>query len=275
MKNWRQVLSRTLMPALLIAGICGGVQTANAGGFLWISAPDWSYSAAAAASPIGTAYFWGLSAGVNSFSFAYAFSDDGAGDAAYAFAEASANGLGGVGAINVSGLADPWAGIGIDTSLIDPSDHTLFPSSKPGSDPLSSGYTVDGTNGINFTSESSSELNGLDGLQAFVYTGGTDLASLEAAFGAGDSGDNTSTGDYSDVNSLMFQLSSTLIPLDDLNLDPSSLSTLNFTENTGSIGRGEVILVGEGEVATPEPAPAILLAGGLLVLFGVRRFRTA
>jgi hypothetical protein len=250
--------------------VCGGVSTANASSFLWISAPNWSYSAAAAASPAGTAYFWGLSAGVGSYSFAYAFSNDGLGDAAYAFAEAAA-GRGGLGAVNVAGLADPWAGVGIDIGLVDPSLPGDFPTTQPGSDPFSQSYSVNDS-GITFNSENSSELHGLDGLEAFVYTGSAaSLSQLEAALGVNNSTGTTSTGDFSGISSLATQLGDTLIPLDSLIADPGSLSSLNFTENVSEIRNGEVILVGEGQVTTPEPASAFLLACCLPALFVLRR----
>ena len=274
MKSLFRRLSGVLLPALLLGVFCG-VQTANAAGFLWISAPTWSYSAAAAASPAGSVYFWGLSLGVSSYSYAYAFSNDGLGDAAYAFARAAA-GRGGVGGVNVSGLADPWAGVAIDSILLDPSSPLGFPSSDPNSDPTSSGWSVNGDNsGITFGSESSSELNGIAGLEAFYYTGGTDLPSLESLIGASSQNGTSSAGDVSDIGSLL-TLSPTLIPLDDLVLDPSG-SGLSFTNSLpGGFNPADVILVAEGEAAsTPEPAAIFLLGGGLAGLFVFRRRLTA
>ena len=182
--NWRRGLSRVLAPAALVLGICASVQTANAGAFLWISAPDWSYSAAAAATPAGSAYFWGLSVGAGSYSWAYAYAFSAFGSA-YAFAEAAA-GLGGMGGVQVGGVADPYAGVGIDISLTDPSNPNGFPATEP-SDPFATAYTVTDT-GITLTG-SGEELDGVNELQAFTYSGGTDMAALESELGASsDSG---------------------------------------------------------------------------------------
>jgi len=232
--NWRRVLSHVLAPAALVLGICGGVQPAKAGAFLWISAPTWTYSSAAAASPAGSAYFWAFSAGAGTYSWAYAFSNNGLGSAAYAFAEA-ATGLGGLGGVNVAGIADPYAGVGIDISLTDPSNPGGFPTSDPSSDPFSSPYTVSGT-GITLTG-SGEELNGVDELEAFSYTGGTSLATLESELGASSGNGTTSAGDVTDIGSLASDLS--LIPLDSLDTDPSSLSGLSFTENTGGLNTAD------------------------------------
>jgi hypothetical protein len=268
--NWRRRLSRVFAPAALVLGICGSVQTANAGAFLWISAPNFTYSAAAAASPTGTAYFWAFSVGAGTYSYAYAFSNNALGNA-YAFAEA-ATGLGGLGGVNVAGVADPFAGVGIDIPLTDPSNPGGFPTSKPGTDPFSTPYDVSGT-GITLNG-SGSELNGVDELQAFSYTGGTNLSTLEGELGASAGNGTTSAGDVTAISSLMSDLS--LIPLDNLVTDPSSLSGLTFTENTSGLNTANVVLVGEGEAAsTPEPAPAFLLATGLLGLLAFRRRRTA
>lgn len=265
-------LTRFLAPAALVLGVCGGVQRAQAGAFLWISAPTWTYSAAAAASPIGSAYFYGFSIGAGTYSWAYAFSNDGVGDAAYAFAEA-ATGLGGVGGVQVGGVADPYAGVGIDTSLIDPSNPSDYPTTDPTTDPFSTPYTVSDT-GITF-SENSSELNGVDELQAFEYTGPTDASDLEALLGASAESGTTSAGDVTDINPLISDLS--LIPLDNLVTDPSSLSGLTFTENDSDVNTADVILVGEGGASAPEPTPAFLLGTGILGLgwLAVRRRKTA
>ena len=68
-----------------------------------------------------------------------------------------------------------------------------------------------------------------------------------------------------------------LVALDAPVSDPSSLSELDFTENDSDLNLADVILVGEGDAAsdTPEPAPAWLLAAGLLGLLAFRRLRTA
>jgi len=265
---WRRSISRFGVPLALVLGICSGVQKANAAGFLWISAQNWSYSAAEADSPAGAAYFWGLSAGAGSFSWAYAFSFDGAGDAAYAFAQASAGALGGLGGADVAGIADPYAGIGIDISLTDPSNPDGFPQSQPGSDPFTSGYTVSGT-GITGLNESSSELGGVDELEAFTYGGGTDIAALEAELGVSSANGSTSSGDVVSIDSLIGDFG--LIPLDPLIKDPTGLSELDFTENDSNVDPNNVILVGIGEVSTPEPAAVCLFGAGLLGLWLLRR----
>ena len=271
--NWRRGSSRILAPAALVLGICGGAQTAKAGAFLWISAPAWTYSAAAAASPAGSAYFWALSVGAGTWSWAGAFSNDGVGDAAYAFAEA-ATGLGGLGAVNVAGFADPFADVGLGIS-IDPSNPGGFPTSDPNTDPFSAGaYTVSGT-GITFNNESSSELNGVDEIEAFEYTGGTDMTSLENELGVSAESGISSTGDVTDFGSLTSLLG--LVPLDSPDMDPSSnLAGLTFTENDSNVITADVIVVAEGDaVSTPEPATAGLLVASVLGLLAFRRRRTA
>ena len=249
------------------------VAPAKAAAALWISAPTWSYSAAAAESPVGWAYFWGLSVGAGTYSWAYAYSNDGLGNAAYAFAEAAA-GRGGMGAVQVAGLADPWAGDSIDIGLLDPSNPSGYPTSEPGSDPWSVPYTVSGT-GITFTG-SGSELNGDDELEAFVYNGNTDMASLEAALGASSSSGTSLSGDVTGLATLESDFG--LIPLDAPIDDPSSLSSLSFTENTADIHQNfdNVILVGVSDaVSTPEPGASWLLGIGMASLLIFRKRRAA
>lgn len=246
--------------------------SANGAEALWVSAPTWSYSAAAADSPVGWAYFWGLSVGAGTYSFAYAFSNDGAGDAAYAFAEA-ATGLGGMGAVQVGGVADPYAGTSIDITPIDPSNPGGYPTSKPGSDPFSTPYTVS-SSGITFTG-AGNELNGTDGLEAFTYNGNTDAATLESELGATNEGGNTQAGDVTDLSTLESDFG--LIPLDSLITDPSSLSGINFTENDASVDPSKVILIGiQDAESVPEPASmSLLVLGGLAALSRKRRRHTA
>jgi len=268
--TWRRRMWCVLVPAALVVSLFQGVQSASAAAFLWISAPNWSYSAAAAASPIGSVYFWGLSSGSGTYSFAYAYSHDPGVGSADAFAEASANGLGGVGAVDAVGIADPFAGVGIDTSLIDPSAPSGYPETEPGSDPLSSAYTVT-DNGITFTG-SGEEMNGSDSIEAFLYNGGTDESSLDTDLGVGSDTmtGNTSSGDVTDMSTLATDFS--LIPLDPLISDPGSLSGLTFTENDSSVNPADVILVGEGDAeSVPEPGPACLLAVGIVGFLALRR----
>ena len=248
------------------------VAPAKAASALWISAPTWSYSAAAAHSPVGWAYFWGLSVGPGSYSWAYAYSVGGGG-AAYAFAEAAVA-QGGMGAVQVAGLADPYAGNSIDISLVDPSNPSGYPQSEPGSDPLSSSYTVSGS-GITFTG-SGEEMNGDDELEAFVYNGNTDMASLESELGASSSSGSTSSGDVTGLSTLESDFG--LIPLDAPIDDPSSISSLNFTENTGDIAGNfdNVVLVGMSDaVSTPEPCAAWLLGIGMASFLIFRKRRAA
>jgi hypothetical protein len=261
--------------ALAVAGTVTAMELsvapAKAAAALWISAPTWSYSAAAAQSPAGWAYFWGLSVGPGTYSWAYAFSNDGNGNAAYAFAEAAVA-QGGMGGVQVAGLADPYAGVGIDVSLTDPSNPSGYPTSDPASDPFSSSYTVSGT-GITFTGNGQ-ELNGNDGLEAFVYDGSSSMASLESELGASSSSGSTSSGDVTGLSALASDFS--LIPLDPLIVDPSSLSSLSFTENTADINPNynNVVLVGVMN-AVPEPCAAGLLGIGMASLLIFRQRRAA
>jgi len=244
------------------------VAPAKAAAALWISAPTWSYSAAAADSPIGWAYYWGLSIGAGSYSWAGAYSNDGLGDAGYAFAEAAA-GQGGMGAVLVSGLADPYALDAIDITPINPDSSGAYPTSE-GSDPFSTPYTVSDT-GITFTG-SGEELNGDDELQAFLYSGPSDNTDLESEFGlSGDDGGQTSNGDVDSLFALESDLS--LIPLDAPIDDPGSLNSLIFTENDGSVNPNNVVLVGITD--TPEPSAGWLLGIGMANLLIFRKRRAA
>jgi hypothetical protein len=251
--------------ALAVAGTVAamGLWAAQARGAaaLWISAPTWSYSAAAAQSPIGGIYFWAFSVGAGTYSWAGAFSNDGAGDAAYAFAEAAA-GRGGLAAVLVTGAADPWASESIDVPNIDPSLSGSFPTSKPGADPFSSTYTVDGS-GIHFpTNESGQELNADFELEAFVYNGSNTETDIEGELGASTDNGTTSAGDVTDFSHLTADLG--LFPLDAPMDDSNGLSSLNFNENTGMIDQNfdNVVLVGVS-TAAPEPASVVLLSCGL------------
>lgn len=248
--------------ALTVAGLAavldGAANRGHAAGALWISAPTWSYSAAVASSPIGTAYFYGFSIGAGTWSYAGAFSKDPPIGSAYAFATATA-GRGGMAAFQWAGVADPYGGVGVDTTFVDPSNGGAFPTNDPTSDPTTSGYTVSNT-GITLTA-TGSELSGLDGLQAFVYNGPTDLTSLETELGATAENGSTSGGDVIDSSALMGDLG--LTPLDAPDTDLSSASSLNFTENTVMIAPdfSNVILVGVS--STPEPGSLTLMAAGL------------
>lgn len=255
-----------------VAAINLSVTPARAAGALWISASTWSYSSALAQSPIGTAYYWGLSFGPGSYSWAYAFSNDGFGNAAYAFAMASA-GRGGMGAIQVAGAADPFAGDSIGLPLIDPSNPSGFPTTDPTTDPWTVPYTESPT-GITF-SGSGSELNGDDEIQAFLYFGTLSQSGLEAELGATSSSGTSSSGDVTSLSTLESDFN--LIPLDAPVDDPSSISSLTFTENTGRILPNDtnVVLVGMSDAqSTPEPSATWLVGIGIAGLFIFRKFRT-
>ena len=268
----RSIFSRIKI-VLAVAGTVTAMELsvtpAKGAAALWIAAPTWSYSAAAADSPIGWAYFWGLSVGAGTFSWAGAYSNDGLGDAGYAFAEAAA-GRGGMGAVLVSGFADPYALDSIDIGPINPDDPNAYPQSAPGSNPFSSSYTVSDS-GITFTG-SGEELNGDDELQAFVYDGAADDTDLKSELGLSSDSGNSSIGDVDSLSALESDLS--LIPLDAPIDDPGSLSSLNFTENTGDIdgNMDNIVLVGMSDAA-PEPGVAGLLGIGLasLLIFRKRR----
>lgn len=248
-----------------LAAVGLSVAPAKGAAALWIAAPTWSYSAAAADSPIGWAYFWGLSVGAGSFSWAGAYSNDGAGDAGYAFAEAAA-GRGGLGAFLVTGVADPYGEIDIGIPAINPDLSSSYPSSAPGSNPFSTSYTVSGT-GINFTG-SGEQLNGADGVEAFLYTGASTDSGLQSELGLSGDGGQTSSGDVDSLSALESDLS--LVPLDALDTDPGSLTSLNFTENDSSVNVNDVVLVGM-TYQVPEPTTYAMLGLGMAGL-GMRRF---
>jgi hypothetical protein len=245
---------------------------AKAAGALWISAPTWSYSAAIAQSPVGTAYFWGLSVGVGSRSFAYAFSNDGLGDAGYAFAQAAA-GRGGRGAWIATGFADPWGGDAVDAPLIDPSNPGSYPVTDPGVGDWNVPYTVSNS-GITFSSEAGNELNGDYQLEAFVYDGASDMASLEAELGASASSGTSAAGDVTDFTTLENDFS--LIPLESAIDDPNGIGSLSFNENGNDIhgNYDNVILVGMSNgSSTPEPSAVWLSGIGLAGLMIFRKLR--
>jgi hypothetical protein len=153
--------------------------------------------------------------------------------------------------------------------------------SSPGGYPMAHGtfsgsntFTMDGTGhvtGIDFGAGSDSELNGVDAIEAFLYSGSTAQQDLCDELGAGtgctDMGQNniaSRVGDVTDISALTNDLG--LIPLDDLQTDPGSLSGLSFSENLPTSSTN-IILVGMGEAASvPEPGTVLLLGSGLLLM---------
>ena len=239
---------------------------AHAAESLWISAPDWSYSAAYAATQTTFGYYWALSLGSTSYSWAGANAID-ANGSAYAFAEASADDLGGMGAVYASGIADPSSGAGLNLAPPNPADLGSFPSS-PGSDPFFSTPYTPTTDGVEFTSESSSQTNGADGLQAFLYKGGTDQASLDTLLGLSGTSGTSSSGDVSDIATL--EGNGSLTPLDPVMLNPETGKPITFNELLDAQQQSEVFLAGfQSAASAPVPSALALTMLGLLGLGGL------
>ena len=274
-RTWRNVA----LAAAMAAGMGLGATGANAAESLWISAPDWSYSAAYAATSSNFAYFWGLSSGQGTYSFAGAYANDAFGSAA-AFAVASA-GYGGYGAVDAVGFADPYAGIEIDNSSFssgDISNTKDYLHTKPSPDPFSSAHTYTiSDSGITFSSELSSELNGADGLQAFLYTGGSDPTSFDTLLGLTGTSGNSSSGNVSSITALEGIASTSngvLTALDPVISDPASNAGITFTTSITSAQQADVILVGfEDAASTPIPSSLSLSMLGLLGLAGLAIMR--
>ncbi len=282
LKSSRQWL---LLGLALTFGNVAAVQPANASAFFWISAPNWTYSAAAAACPAGIAKFWGLSVGANSFSYAYAYCHHPLGSsAAYAVAAA---GRGGAGAAVAVGFADPWANMDIGIPL-EGGATTPQSFSGIGSDTYSS-FTDDYdvfNDHISFTSSGDAEFGSpaLTHIAAYEYTGSNALDDLCALFGAsagcGSPGAN-SVGDVTDFSTFETDFGSNLVSLGSLT-DPDLSQPLNFNQTVSNLSN--IILVGEGDAAAvPEPNSILLFGAGLLAfvmaggrsrgLFHRKRFR--
>jgi hypothetical protein len=283
----------SLLTMTLAAGMFGGPRPASAAAFLAINGGNWSYSAALAQSPAGTAYFWGLSVGVGSVSYAYAYSFSPFGkSAAYAIARA---GFGWRGAWYATGIADPQGDIGLGIPDISP---TTLASLVNGSNSSGlgtevqndaaapkgpSGYTLDTDgaggpiDGITFNpgaNDSSSFDNGDDKLALIVVnsSGETDFCNA-----IGDSGCNTesaqtnASGDVSSLSGLLADLGSSVLGTETID-DPSLTGTINFPDIPNSSGSPEVIVVEESD-PIPEPASMLLFATGLLTLGVIARRR--
>ncbi|MHB8717081.1 MAG: hypothetical protein ACYC9H_13870 [Sulfuricaulis sp.] len=293
-----------LAAAVLTFCFFGGLQPANAAAFLAINGGTWSYSAATAGGTLGQAYYWGLSNGIGSVSYAYAYYYNG-GNRAAAYAVARA-GFGWAGAWAAQGITDPYAGISIDVPLspdgpglysqlssatsssnlantlqtdanneITAADN-LSPAlpGGAGSYPTSPDYNVntDGSGnitGVTFNSGITSDsLNAGDKLDLLVVNSNA-LSNFCSAIG--DSGCSTvsaqtnKSGEVTDISSMMSDFGNSVV-FSDL-VDPSTLSsggTVNFGTLANTSG-DQVLLVQE---ASPVPLPAsILLFGpGLLAL---------
>jgi hypothetical protein len=90
-----------------------------------------------------------------------------------------------------------------------------------------------------------SELNGVDELAAILLPNAFNSANLCSDLGdAGCSpSDTTSTGDVTDINTLLTDLGGTLLGEE---TDPNSLSSLAFNQTLTADQEGQVVLVAEG-----------------------------
>jgi len=275
-----------LLAMTLAVGVFGGPRPASAAAFLAINGGNWSYSAALAQSPTGTAYYWGLSVGPGSVSYAYAYSFNAFGKAAaYAIARA---GFGWRGAWYAAGIADPQGDIGLGipdigpstlSTLVNGSNNTALATevqNDASAAPGPSGYTIntDGAggpiDGITFNAganDSSSEDNGVDKLSLIVVNSSaqTDFCNAIGDTGCGtESGQTNASGDVTSLANLLGDLGSSVLATETIT-DPTLTGTLNFADLPNSSGNPEVILV-EQSNAVPEPASMLLFAQGLLAL---------
>jgi|GEM_PF-3560854 len=255
------------LAATVVIGVVGTPQPADAAAFLWIAGNNFSYSAAACETPGAAFYAWFLAAGAGATTTAWtACSGPFGGSSSFAIAQA---GTGGGGAAFAGGIADPYSGIEVGTTLTDFSNPSNYDgdSTSDSSEFEGTGYTLSST-GITFDpSATDSEVNGLDEIAAYLYTGGEDQSTLCSELGGSDCGvsDSTQAGDVTDLSTLQTDLG--LTALGSLEVDPVGLggSTINFGS---TVNPDQVILVGQGDDAstTPEPASIALFGAGLCLI---------
>ena len=276
-------------------GVFHGPRPASAAAFLAINGGTWSYSAALAQSPTGTAYFWGLSVGAGSTSFAYAYSFNGFGSAAaYAIARA---GFGWRGAWYAVGIADPQGDLGLGFPDISPTSLSALVTgsnssglqtevtTEAGTASGSPGYTVNHDtngeiNGITFNAganDSSSEDHGIDKLSLIVVNSSAETDFCNAVGDTGcstESGQTNAGGDVTSLANLLGDLGSSVLATETIN-NPALTGTVNFGDIPGTTNSSDIILVAQSS-AIPEPASMLLFAQALLSmgLIARRRRRT-
>jgi hypothetical protein len=281
----RRIVSLAVMATAV--GVLSAPRPASAAAFLAISAGNWSYSAALAQSPIGTAYYWGLSIGRGSFSYVYAYSFDPplGSSAAYAVARA---GFGWRGAWYAQGIADPQGDLGINipdisdnlATLVNNSDSTTLGNDVAGvNTSQTGGYTLDydssngELDGITFNSgndDSSSATNGEDQLAVLVVNSNaeTDFCTAIGDTGcAPETSQTNESGDITSISDLIGDLGTDVLG-SELDGDPTNLSnggTFSFPDIPSTNSDSQVILVAQSD-AVPEPGSMLLLAQGLLSL---------
>jgi hypothetical protein len=277
----RQIIG-LLATTTLAVGIFGGPRDASAAAFLAINGGNWSYSAALAQSPAGTAYYWGLSIGVGSVSYAYAYSYRLPFGAAAAYAVARA-GFGWRGAWYFAGIADPQGDMGLGipdispislSSLVNSADSTDLASevtALASASPGPSGYTIDhDTNGeidgITFNpgaNDSASVTNATETLALLVVNSSaeTDFCNAIGDTGcAAKTAQTNANGDVTSISGLLGDLGTDVLG-SEIVVDPTLSGTLNFADIPGSSRSSDIIFV-ERSALVPEPSTwAMMLAG--------------